>query len=710
MIEQTPDRFRQADALFDAALDLPENDQGAFVAREAGDDHELRDEVLALLTAHGSSEDFLERAVHGDASQLRDAWDAVIPVAPRRVGPFRVVREIGRGGMGAVYLAERDDAQFEQRVALKVVRGLGADASLVRRFREERRILARLEHRHIARLLDGGVTDDGTPWFAMEYVEGERLDRWCDDRSLPIDARLRLFEATCEAVQYAHSQLIVHRDLKPSNIMVTAAGELKLLDFGVAKLLSAEDAELTHTAIGMTPQYAAPEQVRGEPVTIATDIYALGILLYELLTGQRPYDVSGHTPADIERIVCTTEPSPPSLTLGDDSGGERARSRATTAERLQRRLRGDLDTIVAKAMKKSPAERYPTVGAFAEDVRRSLQHETIKARPDSPVYRAGKFVRRHRGGVAVAAAAALAITVVTTREYRLRSLAEAETRTARSVEEYLLAVFGTADPFFPTDTSAAGRTARELLDRGTARLDTALANEPQVRSRLRTALGRVYANLGLYDQAGRQLELALSEQRNVSGDRNAVGAAILDELGLLRDRQGRIAEADSLLEMALDRYRRISGSPDSATAATLEHLSEVRREQNDFESAETLIREALSIRRALHGDSALATSMSQQMLAEVLANRGDNEAAAPLYQAALEIRERQVGRNHPLGGEVDVHACAHRAATRPHRGGGESLPAGSRRPTADAGGGPSFGRSDPERACGHAAQGGFALE
>jgi tetratricopeptide (TPR) repeat protein len=278
------------------------------------------------------------------------------------------------------------------------------------------------------------------------------------------------------------------------------------------------------------------------------------------------------------------------------------------------------------------------------------------------------------------------------------------------VEEYLLAVFGTADPFFPTDTSAAGRTARELLDRGTARLDTALANEPQVRSRLRTALGRVYANLGLYDQAGRQLELALSEQRNVSGDRNAVGAAILDELGLLRDRQGRIAEADSLLEMALDRYRRISGSPDSATAATLEHLSEVRREQNDFESAETLIREALSIRRALHGDSALATSMSQQMLAEVLANRGDNEAAAPLYQAALEIRERQVGRNHPLGGEVDVHACAHRAATRPHRGGGESLPAGSRRPTADAGGGPSFGRSDPERACGHAAQGGFALE
>ena len=648
MIDQTPDRFRQADALFDAALDLPEDEQDTFVAREAGDDHELRDEVRELIAAHRRSEDFLKGAAHDDASKLREAWDAATPVTPARVGPFRVVREIGRGGMGAVYLAERDDAQFEQRVALKVVRGLGADATLVRRFREERRILARLEHRHIARLLDGGVTDDGTPWFAMEYVEGERLDRWCDERSLPIDARLRLFEATCEAVQYAHNQLVVHRDLKPSNIMVTSAGELKLLDFGVAKLLGADDAESTQTAIGMTPQYAAPEQVRGEPVTTGTDVYALGVLLYELLTGKRPYDVNGRTPAEIERIVCTTEPPPPSSTLGGEGAADRARSRATTTERLQRRLRGDLDTIVAKAMKKDPTERYLTVGAFADDVRRSLQHETIQARPDSPVYRTRKFVRRHRAGVALAATAALAIAVVTVREYRLRSLAEAETRTARSVEQYLLAVFGTADPFFPTDTSAGGRTARELLDRGTARLDTALAGEPQVRSRLRTALGRVYANLGLYDQASRQLELALAEQRALSGDRNAAGAAILDELGFLRDRQGRIAEADSLLGMALDRYRSISGGPDSAIAATLEHLSEVRREQNDFESAETLVREALSIRRALHGDSALATSMSEQMLAEVLANRGNDSAAAPLYQAALAIRERQVGRDHPL--------------------------------------------------------------
>ena len=649
MTHQTPDRFRQADALFDAVLDIPTDEQDAYLVRSAGDDTALLEDVRQLLAAHRSSGDFLENAARPEgAALLRETWDASSRPALTRVGPFRVVREIGRGGMGAVYLAERDDAQFEQRVALKVVRGLGADASLVRRFREERRILARLEHRHIARLLDGGVTDDGTPWFAMEYIEGERIDRWCDARSLSIDARLRLFQATCEAVQYAHSQLVVHRDLKPSNIMVTASGELKLLDFGVAKLLSAEDAEMTQTGIGMTPQYAAPEQVRGQPVTTATDIYALGVLLYELLTGQRPYDVSQRSPAEIERIVCDTEPPRPSSTLGSDDAGDRARNRATTPERLQRRLRGDLDTIIAKAMKKEPAERYPTVAALAEDLRRSLQHETINARPDSPAYRAAKFARRHRAGVALASAIAVGIGIVTVREYRLRNLAEAETRTARSVEQYLLTVFGTADPFLASDTSAAGATAHELLDRGTARLDTALANEPQVRSRLRTALGRVYANLGLYDQSSRQLELALAEHRAFTGDRNATGAAILDELGQLRDRQGRIEEADSLLVMALDRHRGGSGSPDSAIANTLERLSEVRRERNDYVSAEALIREALSIRQRIHGDSALATSLSRQLLAEVLQNQGNDSAAAPLFRAALAIRERHVGRVHPL--------------------------------------------------------------
>ena len=647
MTDTSRERFRQADALFDAVLDVPTAEQDAYLTQAAGDDASLLKEVRELLAAHRASGDFLEEAVRPDgAALLRGSWDAAART-PTRLGPFRVEREIGRGGMGAVYLAQRDDAQFEQRVALKVVGGLGTDASLVRRFREERRILARLDHRHIARLLDGGVTDDGTPWFAMEYIEGERIDQWCDARSLSIDARLRLFEAACQAVQYAHSQLVVHRDLKPSNIMVTASGELKLLDFGVAKLLGGEDSEVTQTALAMTPQYAAPEQVRHQPVTTATDVYALGVLLYELLTGKRPYDVSQRSPAEIERIICEAEPARPSSTFASGDAADRARRRGTTPERLERRLRGDLDTIVAKAMKKDPAERYATAAALAEDLRRHVEHEAIGARPDSAAYKGAKFVRRHRGGVALAAMFAAVLVVVMLREYRLRSLAEAETRTARSVEEYLLTVFGTADPFLARDSTASGATARELLDRGTARLDSALATEPEIRSRIRTALGRVYANLGLYDQSSRQLELALAEHRAVSGDRDVAAAAILDELGLLRDRQGRIAEADSLLSMALERYRRVAGR-DSATAATLEHLSEVRRERNEYASSEALIREALSIRRALHGDSALPTSISQQMLAEVLQDGGNDSAAAPLYRAALATRQRAAGRDHPL--------------------------------------------------------------
>jgi serine/threonine-protein kinase len=649
----TPDRFRQVDALFDAALDLPTGERDAYLVRAAGADTALLDEVRQLLAAHRASSEFLADAAQPEgAALLRETWDASTRPALTRVGPFRVMREVGRGGMGAVYLAERDDAQFEQRVALKVVRGLGVDASLVKRFLAERRILARLEHRHIARLLDGGVTDDGTPWFAMEYVEGERIDRWCDSRSLPIDARLRLFADTCEAVQYAHGQLVVHRDLKPSNIMVTASGELKLLDFGVARLLTAQDLEATHTSLGMTPQYAAPEQVRGEPVTTATDVYALGVLLYELLTGRRPYDVSQRSPAEIERIVCDFQPPLPSMTLNGGDALARARQRQTTPDRLRRRLRGDLDTIVAKAMKKNPAERYPTVAALAEDLRRTLQHEAIAARPDSTAYKAAKFARRYRRGLVLTIAAGFAMIIVSVREYRLRSVAEVETRTAQSVERYLLSVFGTADPFLSTDTSAAGTTARELLDHGTARLDTVLATDPRVRSRIRTALGRVYANLGLYEKASRQLEVALAEQRAVEGDRTPAGAAILEELGFLRDRQGRIAEADSLLVMALDRHRARSGSADSAIATTLERLSVVRRERNEYESAEALIREALAIRQRLHGDNALPTSMSQQSLADVLHEQGNDSAAAPLFRAALATRASRLGRGQPLVAET----------------------------------------------------------
>lgn len=398
-------RFRRADSIFDAALDLPVEERAAYVARACGDDEALRAAVERLLRASESSGGFLATPAAELAAPFLDP--AALPPAgaraPQRVGPFRVVGEIGRGGMGAVYLGERDDGQFRQRVALKLVRSDAASDLLLPRFLRERQILASLEHPHIARLLDGGVTADGVPWFAMEYVEGEPIDRYCAQRAASLEERLALFRQVCAAVEYAHGQHVVHRDLKPSNVLVTADGGVKLLDFGIAKLLDAgvdDDAPATRTSFqAMTPEYAAPEQLRGEPVTSATDVYALGVLLYELLVGERPYALHGRSPAEVERVVCTTEPPRPSTAV--------RRAGSVPGDRSWRRLRGDPDTIVLKALQKQPERRYPSAAALAEDLRRLAEGRPVLARPDSLAYRTRRRLRRH--AVALAALTAVAV-------------------------------------------------------------------------------------------------------------------------------------------------------------------------------------------------------------------------------------------------------------------------------------------------------------
>ena len=382
--------FRRADALFDRALDLQPHERAAFVARACGEDSELRETVERLLLAHVRADGFLSEPAAQIAGPLfvaaGDAFDAVSATPPERVGAYRIVHELGRGGMGTVYLAERDDDQkFRQRVALKVVRGALAGGWIVERFLGERRILASLEHPHVARLFDGGTTPDGTPWFAMEYIEGEPLDRYCSQQDLPLELRLRLFRDVCEAVSYAHARGVVHRDLKPSNILVTRAGEAKLLDFGIAKLLDAGDdggAPRTRTGMQlMTPEYAAPEQVRGAPVTAASDVYSLGMLLYELVVGERPYRTAGLSLGDIERLVSETEPMRPSTAM---------RRRGFRADST-----GDLDTIILQALQKDPARRYVSAAELLDDLVRHAEGRPILARPDTLTYRLRKFVGRH---------------------------------------------------------------------------------------------------------------------------------------------------------------------------------------------------------------------------------------------------------------------------------------------------------------------------
>ena len=402
--------------LFDRALDVPIGERAVFLAH-ACPDPDTRARVQALLDAHDRAGDgFLARP----AAELAAA---AIGRAGRRLGAYQITREIGRGGMGAVYLAARADDEFQKQVAIKIVAAPLGDEDLLRRFRRERQILAELEHPQIARLLDGGTTEEGLPYLVMEYVDGVRIDEYCRTNRLSIDDRLRLFLRVCDAVQFAHNSLVIHRDLKPGNILVTADGQPRLLDFGIASLVTADNdtPTATRTVAAMTPEYASPEQIRNERVTAGSDVYSLGVILYELLAGVPAHDLSGKRPDEVYRIVTEEAPVAPSVAAGH-----------TGRHALARHLRGDLDAIVSVALRKEPRRRYASVALLAEDVRRTLEGLPVVARGESLSYRARTFVRRHRVGVAAAAAIALSLVagiVATTMQARV---AEEQRREAES--------------------------------------------------------------------------------------------------------------------------------------------------------------------------------------------------------------------------------------------------------------------------------------
>src|SRR5437763_1278214 len=402
----SPERWKQIEEVFQSALDLPEAERGGFIASACAGDNALREQVEALVHQYEQAGDFIEApAVAVAGFNVGPALNTTLegagedPMAGRRIGSYRIVREVGRGGMGAVYLAERADSAFHKRVAVKVVkRGMDTDF-ILRRFRHERQILASFDHPNIARLLDGGTTDDGLPYFVMEYIEGQPVYRFCDAQRLSVSERLRLFCQVCDAVTYAHQHLVVHRDLKPSNVLVTKDGAPKLLDFGIAKLLNPElmPETVTPTASAirlMTPEYASPEQVQGFAVTPASDIYALGVMLYELLTGHRPYRFANRSPHEVARVVCEDEPEQPSravsraegvLPVETATGGEAmtveaaCRARSASPDSLRRELAGNLDNIIMKALRKEPGRRYSLVEEMREDIARHLEGRPISA-------------------------------------------------------------------------------------------------------------------------------------------------------------------------------------------------------------------------------------------------------------------------------------------------------------------------------------------
>ncbi|HWB43287.1 MAG TPA: serine/threonine-protein kinase, partial [Gemmatimonadales bacterium] len=555
------------------------------------------------------------------------------------VGPYRLARELARGGMGVVYLADRADGQFEQRVALKLIkRGMDSD-EIHRRFLAERQILARLDHPHIARLLDGGVSAEGQPYFALEYVEGSTLLGHCESRQLGLEDRLRLFLDVCDAVRYAHQNLVVHRDLKPSNILVTADGQVKLLDFGIAKLLSEEpgaETGLTETGLRvMTPEYAAPEQVSGAPVTTATDVYALGAVLYELVTGRRAHRLQSGTPAEVLRVVCITEPDAPSSAVSGP---------------MRKRLRGDIDTITLTALQKEPERRYPTVEQFAADVRRHLDGHPVAARPDTWRYRATKFARRHRLGVAAAAGIVLSLvvglagTIWQSRVAAERAqIASAEAAKQRAVRNFLVQLFEASDP-----AQARGRelTARELLDRGRRDLDTALAAQPVVRSQLLAVLATVYGAIGVAPQADTLFSQAVALTRTLPGNVDLDLATALTAWAGNLIVQSRFDRAEPLLKEAIERLRRRDPG-DPRVAEPLGALGRMYTFTGDHARSATMLREALAITLQQHGPESWQVASVSEDLGYELLQQHNLPAADSAIGAAVAIYQRLLEPDHP---------------------------------------------------------------
>jgi serine/threonine protein kinase len=458
----TPERHKRVRAIYEGALEKDPAEHNAFIDLECQGDEEIRREVELLLDTRNAMIGWLSEPLLDSAGSIAASLAALPPpMEGRQLSGYKLIKEIGSGGMGSVYLAERYDGTFQKRVAIKLIRPGLNGSEILDRFRREREILASLDHPNIARLIDGGTTEDGLPYFVMEFVDGQPIHRWCDERKLNVSERLKLFRSVCAAVQYAHQRLVVHRDLKPSNILVTADGTVKLLDFGIAKVLAPaqmrDAAPTVSRLMAMTPEYASPEQLKADGITTLSDVYSLGVVLYEVLTGHRPYRLIHAAMHEIARVISEEEPTRPSLVVGtteQEPEGEAGMQPITPETvsavregnlgRLRKRLEGDLDSILLTALRKEPARRYSSVEAFGEDLRRHLDNRPVSAREDSLLYRASRFVRRHPGGVVAAILIVLSMVagmLTTLWEGRIVLEANRQRLTGRAILAPQIAIF-----------------------------------------------------------------------------------------------------------------------------------------------------------------------------------------------------------------------------------------------------------------------------
>ncbi len=699
-----PERWSRIEELFHAANRLEPALREEYLREATGDDNSLLQAVNNLLSSDGQVAEFLATPALGSAFRLEEplntSHDEVNSPIGRRVGAYSLVKYIASGGMGTVYLAVRDDDQYKKQVAVKLIkRGMDTD-DILRRFRSERQVLATLEHPNIARLIDGGATDTGLPYLVMEYVEGQCIDKYCNHLKLNIDQRLQLFDTVCDAVKYAHQNLIVHRDLKPSNIVVTRDGTPKLLDFGIAKVLNSDG--IAHTIEVttpsqrfITPAYASPEQIRGDRVTTTSDVYALGVILFELLTGQRPYNTDSHSLQAIERVICEEEPTRPSTAVAranakSKSTGSEAHAHGEINKHLVRRLSGDLDNIILMALRKDPQRRYTSVEQFVDDLHRHRAGLPVLARPDTFRYRSVKFVSRNKLLVTAVIAVTLSLLGGIITSGALYIQADRAKLAAQRVSSFLQDTLSSVNPQI-----ARGRDVtliREALDSAAKRIDAELGDHPDVAATLHMTIGNTYASIALYDQAESHTQAALNlrgtlfgnddpqvaqclEQLarilRIKGDYTASETAIksaikiwekhlgpqhpqlavaYNSLGMVLESIGKADEAQKYYRDALAINRDTLNPTDPALVSNLINLGQqlMNQKSNEgYEAAEPLLREALNIRRANADVDDPNLISALQAYGTLLRERRQFEAAEPLFREALAISRRVLGPEHP---------------------------------------------------------------
>ena len=649
-------RWQRLSPLLDELFELEAHDRARRLDELRADDPDLAVELEALIALEVGQEDFLSEPV---VSPQR----GVLP--GNEVGPYRLERLLGEGGMGQVWLAARADGLYQRRVALKLLRPGLADTNLRVRFTRERQILARLAHPHIARLLDAGISADGLPYLALEHVDGAPITDYCREHRTPVETRLRMFGQICEAVSHAHANLIVHRDLKPSNILVTPAGEVRLLDFGIAKLLDTDPApEQTRTGVrAFTLHYAAPEQIRGEPVTTMTDVYSLGVVLYELLSDQKPYRPKRESDAAWEEAILTGDPLRPSLALQRTADARRNDPDAPAMRRRARMLAGDLDNIVLKTLSKTPEQRYPSVEALAQDLQRHAAGRPVHARSQSLNYRMAKYIGRHRwalgsgGLVALMLTASLGVVAWQARE------AVREAARAQAMQDFMVGVFERAGGTRDGDPL----NLRQLLATAVERGDRELARQPRALAELLGVIARLRTGLGDYDEASALLE----RQATLIAGTDAPPSLQLESL-TQRGRVLRMLGDDdgcrALMEPSLAMAQREQAQLPPQVTEFYSQLGRCRRAGGQLQGARQLFERSLSLRRTHHADP-VGEVENLMDLAGLYADAGQTDTALAEFDAARRKLRAEAGDRHPL--LVDIH----RNLARLHRARGELAPA-----------------------------------